>query len=314
MRSNSETLSLAGAQVPVVRVDSGRRGPVLVVTAGIHGDELTGTFACHLLTERLVTHLQRGRVLLFPSLNPQGTVARTREVPGGGDMNRAFPTGPGPGGRLARALWRVLMDARPDAVVDLHADTPRSIPYAIVDRPVSRSARRRPGLAGSLDELARATGLTVVGEFPDDRYERFGLDHSLAGAMVNTAGVAAVTVESGARGGPLPHAVADAVGAVEGVLAWLGMVRELPEPHPTRVSGPWVRAAAPRARFAGLFSPAVPAGHRLASGGVLGTVRSLAGDNLEILRTGEEALPLSWTERGWVELGDVLGTTAVRAG
>src|SRR5262245_34029288 len=78
--------------LPVIEVGSGKPGPLAVVTANLHGDEATGVGAVHVLASRLDGLLARGRVRLFPSLNPVGLAQGTRGLPGDElDPNRCFP-------------------------------------------------------------------------------------------------------------------------------------------------------------------------------------------------------------------------------
>src|SRR5260221_1400257 len=78
---------------PVIIAQGDPDGPVLWVTAGIHGAEYTGIPVIHqLLTADLVEGL-RGTVVGIPSLNPAGlrTVQRSPYYLYGQDPNRLFP-------------------------------------------------------------------------------------------------------------------------------------------------------------------------------------------------------------------------------
>ncbi len=65
-------------KLSIVIVSGALDGPTFLITANIHGDEVTGTLICHrqiaFLQSRLAT--MRGRVVFFPSLNPTGQYAR----------------------------------------------------------------------------------------------------------------------------------------------------------------------------------------------------------------------------------------------
>jgi predicted deacylase len=95
------------------------------VIAGIHGDEPSGVRAARALAAR--GPALRGRLLVLPEANPEALAAESREAPGAGDLNRAFPgrrLGGLAGGRDAErrafALFRLVRTARPDLVLDLH--------------------------------------------------------------------------------------------------------------------------------------------------------------------------------------------------
>ena len=316
------SLRLDGNRVrwPVIRHEAAADGPTVVVTANVHGDESTGVAAVHALDAWLGQHLEAGVAHLYPSVNPSGLAANTRRVPEGDhDLNRCFP-GRQRGTaaeRLAHAVWNDLLDREPDALVDLHTDALNAIPYAIVDRPVALSGAERRALDRRLQQLASATGLTVLREYPDSLYVRFGLDRSLAGAVVNALQVPAVTIEWGPRRTVDPSAAEGMRSAVVGVLAHLGAVAASEAPHATRVvpsSGHWRRATTPRTRREGLFVPQRPPGEPFETGAVLGTVRDLAGTVLEEIRATDPGVVVSWVDGAWVEAGQVTGTLGVREG
>lgn len=297
------------ATLPVFVHEGAQRGPAVAITANIHGDEATGIAAIQELDAWLGGALLKGTAVLYPSLNPHGLHSRTRVLPEGLDLNRLFPGQPegNPSERHASAIWNDLLQRRLSLLIDLHADSARSIPYAIVDRALPRG--RGAELAAELERFAGASGLTVLREYPDDQYVRYALDRSLAGAMVNRGGVPAVTIEAGPRRWIARPAVASVVSAVRGILAEAGLVA--PEPHddPTRVGGgPWRRAPAPRVRREGIFRERLVPGDRFEPGDVLGTVVDFSGSVLEEVVAPGTGLVVSWAELTWVEAGTVPGT------
>ncbi len=304
--------------VSILELRGERRGPTVAVTANVHGDEVTGVRAVQRLDRWLRSRPLAGTVFLYPTLNPEGMVTQTRHVPEDGqDLNRAFP-GSARGGhseRLAYAIWEDLEARNPDVLVDLHSDSADSIPYVIVDRPASLHGAARRRLAGRLLELADATGLTVLREYPDELYLRFGLDRSLAGAAVNLLGIPAVTLETGPRRFVDPRAVDAVLNGVIAVLAAAGSVQARVEPHPTRVDGgPWRRSSSPRARKSGLLVPITPAGSTFNAGDRLAMVTDLAGDTVQDVIASDSGVVIAWFDGGWVGVGHVLGTMAVHEG
>jgi len=301
--------------LPLLTLDGPRVGPCVLVTANLHGDELTGLAACHRLAQELPDRLLRGRVVLIPSLNPEGLARGTREVPSdGGDLNRLFPgRARGRGSdRLAAAIWRAITELKPVAVLDLHADAGRAIPYVLVDRPARLRGAARAHLGAELDRLAGATGLTVVHDYAEESYLRYNLDKSLTGALVNRASIPALTLEVGPRRFVDPAAVQAAVAAVCGVLGALGLLPGSERGHPTKVAGAWRREPAPRATVDGIWEPAIHPGVPVAARASLGCVRQIDGLALETLQAPRDGVVLSWIDRGWVSAGTAVGTLAVR--
>ena len=65
--------------VPVVVVKGAQPGPRLVLTAGIHGDELNGIAVLHRLAASIDPAKLAGTVTLVPGLNPPGLLQSTRQ-------------------------------------------------------------------------------------------------------------------------------------------------------------------------------------------------------------------------------------------
>ena len=304
----------AGNPLPVIQVVGVHPGPCAAVTANIHGDETTGIGVVHNLIRVLPDLLLRGSVCLYPSLNPAGLVSNRRVLPGDGqDLNRMFPGKPrGPASeRHAHSIWTDLMSRSPDALIDLHTDVAGAVPYAIVDRVLRVRDRRR--LSGRCARMAEASGLTVLREYPRDRYLRYHLDRSLPGAMVNSNGIPAVTLEIGPRRRLDSNAVALATGAVLGVLTEVGVVN-----MPARIlkerkeGGPWRREGGPRTNHSGILVPQVRPGEDLSRGTAIAEVRTIEGEVLEVLRARASGFIVALPERTHVVPGVACATIAVR--
>ena len=299
--------------VVVITLQAPTQGPIVAVSANVHGDECSGIAALHRLDRWLQTELVCGEVVLYPSLNPSGLSARTRTVPPEGmDLNRAFPGEPDgtAATQLASLIWRDLTRRGLSLLVDLHADSATSIPYAITDRAVALRGRKRLEMDRTLEAVASATGLTVLREYPDAEYTRFSLDKSLAGAMVNRAATPAVTIEAGPRNRISEAAVTACISAVQGILASQKMTHQSPQSATT--GGPWRRASAPRTHHSGLFVPALAPGTCVAMGETLGTVHATSGQAIQILKAAEEGIVVSWTDNSWITAGGMVGTLGVR--
>ncbi|TVQ88396.1 MAG: hypothetical protein EA397_17130 [Deltaproteobacteria bacterium] len=303
-----------GPSLPMLVFDGPHAGPCALVTANLHGDELTGLAACQRLASQLPEALRAGRVVLIPSLNPEGLVERSRTVPAdGGDLNRCFP-GRRRGRaaeRLAAAIWRELRSFEPDVVLDLHADSARSIPYVLLDRPTKLSGRAGRAMLSRLEALGASSGLTVVREYEPELYARYSLDKSLSGALVNRAQVPALTLEAGPRRGLDPPSIRAMADGVWGVLSGLGLVESPPAPHPSRIVGPLRRVVGPRAPVAGWWDPFVQPGERIDKARELGAIRRIDGRVSEVLVARDAGWVLSWVDAAWISAGGAVGTLAV---
>ena len=315
MAIKKDTIELpGGGRLSVLTVRSEQPGPCVAVTANIHGDESTGVGVVHNLSRCLPDLLIAGTVHMYPTLNPGGLTANTRSLPGDGqDLNRMFPGKPrgSAAERHAHCIWKDLQARVPDALIDLHTDVAGAIPYAIVDRVVRVRDRRR--LTSECARLANASGLTVLAEYPKDRYLRYNLDRSLPGAMINLAGVPAVTLEVGPRRRLDPEAAATATGAVLGVLTEMGVVRMPASQEAGRPeSGRWRRESGPRTNQTGVLVPMVRPGDVLTRGTPIAEVRTIDGTVLETLTARASGFVVALPERTHVVPGVAAATVAVR--
>jgi uncharacterized protein len=77
--------------LPVKIVRAADDGPVLLLTGGLHGDEINGIE----IIRRILTHnfniLKKGTIIAIPLVNIYGFIQNVRGVPDGKDINRSFP-------------------------------------------------------------------------------------------------------------------------------------------------------------------------------------------------------------------------------
>ena len=138
-----------------VKVIRGRLpGPVLFVSAAIHGDELNGVEIIRRLLKLKALRSIRGTLIAIPVVNVHGFLDQSRYLPDRRDLNRSFP-GSAKGSIAARLANLFLKEivAKADAGVDLHTGA------------VHRS--NLPQIRANLDdpgtlEIATAFGAPVV--------------------------------------------------------------------------------------------------------------------------------------------------------
>jgi predicted deacylase len=105
-----------------VQVICGRKpGPVLFVSAAIHGDELNGVEIIRRLLKRKAMKSIRGTLLAVPIVNVHGFLNQSRYLPDRRDLNRSFP-GSAKGSiasRLAHLFIKEIV-SKADFGIDLH--------------------------------------------------------------------------------------------------------------------------------------------------------------------------------------------------
>jgi predicted deacylase len=96
-------------------------GPVLLLMAGMHGDEVNGIETIRRMIRRRMLQPLRGTVLAVPILNIYGFLNFSREVPDGKDVNRSFPGSPN-GSLASRVAARFTQEILPliDYGLDFH--------------------------------------------------------------------------------------------------------------------------------------------------------------------------------------------------
>ncbi len=109
-------------KIPVIIERSKVDGPVVLFSAGIHGDEINGVEIVRQLIVRKINKPKTGTIICIPVINIFGFVNQSREFPDGRDLNRVFP-GSRNGSLASRFAWHILTEIMPhvDYCVDFHA-------------------------------------------------------------------------------------------------------------------------------------------------------------------------------------------------
>lgn len=102
-------------------VNGQRQGPVLFVSAAVHGDELNGVEIIRRLLKMKVLRSLRGTLIAVPVVNVHGFLGQSRYLPDRRDLNRSFP-GSAKGSIASRTANTFLEQvvSKADAGIDLH--------------------------------------------------------------------------------------------------------------------------------------------------------------------------------------------------
>jgi len=160
-----------------VHVIHGRRpGPVLFVSAAVHGDEVIGVEIVRRLLGAPALRGLRGTLMVVPIVNTFGFLAQSRYLPDRRDLNRSFP-GSEHGSLAARLADLFLREvvSRADYGIDLHSAAQHRTNLAQIrvspgdalalrlarhfGAPVIMTSALRPG---SLRAMARDRGVTML--------------------------------------------------------------------------------------------------------------------------------------------------------
>ena len=225
----SESYSGMTLRIPIHIRRATDDGPVVFVTAALHGDEINGTGAIRQLIQEEAFTLLRGSLILVPVLNLLAFDRHSRYLPDRRDLNRCFPGSRD--GSLASRMARKIFDeivSRCDYGIDLHTAAVRRTNYPNVRGNLKNDAVRR---------LATAFGseITINGRGPKGAFRREAC----------TAGCPTIILEGGEVWKVEPRIVETAVRGVKNVLRELEMLDgeiERPDYQVTIEKTTWVRA------------------------------------------------------------------------
>lgn len=239
---------------PVIVVNGSGPGPVLCLTAAVHGDELNGIEVVRRVLKDVDVEELNGAIIGVPIVNIQGFYRGTRYLPDRRDLNRSFP-GNAKGSaatRIAHAFFTDIV-SHCSALIDLHTGS--------LDRtnlPQVRANLKLPQIA----RLTQAFGATVV-------LHSAGEKGSLRRAATE-AGIPAVTFEMGEPFRVQPEQVEHGAKAIETLMYSLGMThqrRYWGDPEPVYYASKWVRVD-----NGGILFSDVALGERVSKGELLGVV------------------------------------------
>jgi len=78
-------------EVPIIIERATKPGPTILLTGGIHGDEINGVEIVRQIVAKGYNKPQNGMVICIPVVNIFGFLSQTRQFPDGRDLNRVFP-------------------------------------------------------------------------------------------------------------------------------------------------------------------------------------------------------------------------------
>ena len=256
-----------GLEIPFGVIEGPEPGPVLLVTAGVHGSEFCSIEAALRLLRQPPATL-RGTLVILPILNIEGFRARSIFVmpEDGRNLNHVFP-GSAAGSASERLAHWLVTHVYPnvDAYLDLHnGDLVESlVPFTLF-----------PSASAASRDLAVVFGLGIAVATPG---KGFAVD------AASRLGVPSLIAEVSGNGLWSEAMVGQLHRGIERVLHHLGMTRVAPQP--TLASERLVTKWDPRAACDGLWYPAKNLSDEVQVGEVLGEITDLFGNTLQNVRS-----------------------------
>jgi hypothetical protein len=162
--------------MPVYVMHSKKPGPVLFLSAALHGDEINGVEIIRRVLHLRTIRRLRGTLIAVPVVNIHGFINKTRYLPDRRDLNRSFPGSET--GSLAARMANVFLSeivVKCNYGIDLHTGAIHrdNLPQirAVLDDPDTERMDRAFSVPvilntriveGSLRESAEKAGITVI--------------------------------------------------------------------------------------------------------------------------------------------------------
>lgn len=296
-RGKRESIDLPVAQLQTatdlpmpIRVVRGQKpGPVLMLSAAVHGDEINGVEIIRRVLNHRTLRSMRGTLLAVPVVNVFGFINHTRYLPDRRDLNRSFP-GSLRGSLAARVADIFLREVASKAThcIDLHT-----------------GAQHRSNLPHLRCAFVHDAAIDLAEAFAPplllDSRER---DGSLRESMTDR-NIPAVTFEGGEALRFDEWAIRAGVRGVLRAMKHLGMTRG---PAPSQ-SAPTIACNAStwaRASQSGIMTRRVQLGQAVNKGDVIATISNPFGHDVEEVHSPITGIILGETKIPLVYEGDAL--------
>ena len=273
----SESYSSMTVRIPIHIRRASIEGPVVFVTAALHGDEINGTGAVRQLIGDDDFQLRKGTVILIPVLNILAFDRHSRYLPDRRDLNRAFPGSPSGtlASRMAHTIFAEIV-SRCDYGIDLHTAAVRRTNFPNVRSDMSRPEVRR--LAESFGSEIIIDSKGPKGAFRPESCR---------------AGCSTIVMEGGEVWKVEPAIVESATRGVRNVLRGLGMLGgdiERPKYQIVVKRSKWIRA-----EKGGFLRFHISPGDIVEKGQPLATNTTLLGRERSVLHSPFDAVVIGMT-------------------
>ncbi|MEM5563615.1 succinylglutamate desuccinylase/aspartoacylase family protein [Psychroserpens sp. AS72] len=244
-------------EVPIIIERSRKSGPTVLITAGIHGDEINGVEIVRQIIAKGINKPKIGTTICVPVINVFGFLNMDRLFPDGRDLNRVFP-GSANGSLASRVAHFVMKELVPhvDFAMDFHTGGAGRFNAAQI-----RITKEDP----NLKELAHVFGAPFI-------YYSQNLNKSFRNAC-SKAGVPMLLFEGGKSFNIHDTITNTGVNGAKRVLHHLGMLTskfKVSKPKTEAIiieDSKWLRA-----KFSGMFKPTVVINSYVEKDDVLGNI------------------------------------------
>lgn len=277
--------------VPIIIERSQYEGPTVLLTAGIHGDEVNGVEIVRQLVSKGINKPKIGTTICIPIVNIFGFLQKLRDFPDGRDLNRSFP-GSKKGSLAGQVAYKLMTEIVPhaDYVLDFHTggSSRFNAPHIRIEKGNEQ-----------LTELAKTFGAPFI------LYSK-NLKSSFRNAC-RKKGIPMLLFEGG-KSNSIDSAISNSgVNGTKRVLHNLGMLQSkfkvsTPAKPAISITGSkWIRAQA-----SGMFKSSVKVGSKVTVDDVLGHITDPYGKVHYWIKARHEGYVFNVNEAPIVYQGDAL--------
>jgi len=273
--------------LPVKVIRAEKPGPVILLTGGLHGDEINGIEIIRRLLSNL-SELRKGAIIAIPLVNIYGFIQNVRGVPNGKDINRSFPGNKT--GSLANLVAYILMSEiipQIDYGIDFHtggasrANYPQLRCTFNIEKNMELANAFKPPVilhSGLIDKSFRKAAFKkgkhiLVFETGESlRYDEFGIEVAIDGTLR--------------------------------MLHYLGMINDAPKAdYFTDIyeKSTWIRA-----KYAGLFRPRIQLGDTIKKRQLIGRITDPFGMEAFKIQSKQDGRVIGINNNPVIHKGDAL--------
>lgn len=277
--------------VPVIIERSKKPGPTVLITAGIHGDEVNGVEIVRQIIAKGINKPKRGTIICVPVINVFGFINMNREFPDGRDLNRVFP-GNKSGSLASRVAHKLMKEIVPhaDLILDFHtggADRFNAAQIRIVKNEIV------------LDELAHAFGAPFI-------YYSGNIKKSFRSSCYKL-GIPMLLFEGG-KSFHIDNTITNTgVNGAKRVLHHLGMLNSKfkvsrPKKQTVKIlDSKWIRA-----NYSGMFKASVSLNSQVKKGDVIGNITDPYGSFNHFVKATNDGCIFNINESPIIYQGDAI--------
>ncbi|WP_142715875.1 succinylglutamate desuccinylase/aspartoacylase family protein [Fodinibius sediminis] len=262
-------------------------GPVLLLTGGLHGDEINGIEILRRMIHNQMLMPRKGTVIAMPLVNTYGFIQNIRGLPDGKDINRSFPGSQT--GSLASLMAHTLMNQilpHVDLGIDFHTGGEARANYPQIRCDWSLKRNRDIAKAFSPPVIVNSSVL-------DNTFRKAAQDN----------GTPVLVYEGGEALRFDELAIQEGIDGTLRLMEYLEMIPATTDPQQTEIyeASPWIRA-----EYGGLFRHEAELGDHVEEGQLLGYISDPYGDLWAEVQSHKEGRIIGLNNAPVVYKGDAL--------